>query len=149
MTPEIDETLTIAPPPAAMRCGSAARQWTNTLRTLVVMSPSHSSSVVSTIGLSRKRPALLTTTSRRPKRLRARSTARRAVCGVGGVAQQGRHPVVARARSTAGIDVLGDHLRAGLAQLAHDGRADAPGGTGDDRDAALEARLSMAGDDIE
>ena len=48
--------VTMLPSPCAIRLGSASRQWTKTLRTLVAMRESQSASLISPKGARRKRP---------------------------------------------------------------------------------------------
>ena len=71
--------FTIADASRSASAGSAARECTKKPRTFVVMTPSHSSSLVSRMPFMRKRAALLTRTSRRPKRSMAAATAASAV----------------------------------------------------------------------
>jgi hypothetical protein len=101
------------------------------------MSPSHSSSVVSTIGLSRNRPA---NDDVEP----SEALVREGDGGPGGAGLRGvtgeRRDAVAGEPLDGGIDVLGDHAGTRQAKLADDLRADAAGGAGDDRDGPVHRR---------
>ena len=79
---------------ASVSRGSASRAWTNAPRTFVRSTASHSSSVVSSVGLSRNCAALLTRMSSLPNRSTASATACAGRRAVGDVADDGRDPAV-------------------------------------------------------
>ena len=125
-TPEIEARLTIAPPPLSTRLGSASRQCTNTPRTFVRSTPSHSSSVVSSVGLRRKRAALLTRMSSRPNRSSAVVDGRTCGGAVGDVADEGGDTPVRRLeRGDGRVEILGDDRGSGCEQETDDLTADA------------------------
>src|SRR5579862_5739867 len=65
--PRIDPIFTIAPPPAARRCGKAARETLNVPVRFVATTLSQSSSDVPSAAATTTAPALLTTMCKVPK----------------------------------------------------------------------------------
>ena len=109
----------------------------------MVISPSHSSSVVSTIALEQEAARVVDDDVEAPEA--GQGEVDRAAGGVrvGGVRAQGGDPVV-RELLDGRVDVLGDDLRAGGAELGDDLAADTAGGAGDDGHGAVEALVVAA-----
>jgi hypothetical protein len=137
-TDETDATVTIEPPSMTL---NASRECRKLPRALVARIASNSSALVSVTSLLSIRPALLTRTSRRPKRSpRQRDGVGRNLL-VGHVAHDRRDIVggelVHRARA-----IGGDHLRAPLAQQPRGRATDSASGARDHRDTAGEVVLT-------
>ena len=109
----------------------------------MVISPSHSSSVVSTIALEQEAARVVDDDVEAPEAGQGEVDRPAGGVRVGGVRAQGGDPIV-RELLDGRVDVLGDDLRAGGAELGDDLAADAAGGAGDDRHGAVEGLVVAA-----